>query len=271
MQRCGGGERKRLVTLVTSAWPFVLGIIQCGVRNPNSCAVENQNPHLVWISTDQVRYSRAGSDLETMHCFAHPVLLEWEQSIPWCDAERQRGYEALLHLMRRVATRAVPMGAALFAIGFWWIGRIPGGGGPLSYLWQLPLAGPLLLFWLLPYVALRLGFAKSTRGTCVRVRLLRRGIQFVEASGTVQQIDWCRFDAFDFRRWNGFDVLKLRFRGGWLSRRCARHGVVVEFGAAQVSASSIRGVLQDRGLCEEPLGERLGQPSKHDDTIWAAW
>jgi hypothetical protein len=78
-----------------------------------------------------------------MHCFAHPVLLEWEQSIPWCDAERQRGYEALLHLMRRVATRAVPMGAALFAIGFWWIGRIPGGGGPLSYLWQLPLAGPL--------------------------------------------------------------------------------------------------------------------------------
>jgi hypothetical protein len=49
-----------------------------------------------------------------MHCFAHPVLLEWEQSIPWCDAERQRGYEALLHLMRRVATRAVPMGAAHF-------------------------------------------------------------------------------------------------------------------------------------------------------------
>ncbi len=139
----------------------------------------------------------------------------------------------------------------------------------------LPLAaaigGAVVLFWLLPYVALRLGFAKSTRGTCARVRLLRRGIQFVEASGTVQQIDWCRFDAFDFRRWNGFDVLKLRFRGGWLSRRCARHGVVVEFGAAQVSASSIRGVLQDRGLREEPLGERLGQPSKHDDTIWAAW
>jgi hypothetical protein len=192
-----------------------------------------------------------------MRRLSNPVLLEWDESIPWCDAERQRSYEALLQLMRRVAVRGVPLGAALFAIGFWLIGRIPGGGGPISYLWQLKFAGPWLLFWLLPYVALRLGFATPTRGMCMHVRLHPRGIQFVEASGAVKQIDWSRFDAFDVRRWNGFDVLKLRFRGSWLSRRFARDSVAVEFDSAQVSMSSIREVLQDRGLREEPLGEPL--------------
>jgi hypothetical protein len=191
-----------------------------------------------------------------MRWFSNPVLLEWDESIPWCDAERQRSYEALLQLMRRVAIRGVPLGTALFAIGFWLIGRIPGGGGPISYRWQLEFAGPWLLFWLLPYVALRLGFAKPTRGTCVHVRFHLRGIQFVKAGGTVQ-IDWSRFDAFDVRRWNDFDVLKLRLRGSWLSRRFGRDSVAVEFGAAQVCTSSIREVLQDRGLSEEPLGAPL--------------
>jgi hypothetical protein len=192
-----------------------------------------------------------------MRWFSNPVLLEWDESIPWCDAERQRSYEALLQLMRSVAIRGVPLGAALFAIGFWLIGRIPGGGGPISYRWQLKFAGPWLLFWLLPYVALRLGLAKPTRGTGVRVRFHLRGIQFVEASGAVRRIDWSRFDAFDVRRWNGFEVLKLRFRGSWLSRRFARDSVAIEFDAAEVCTSSIREVLQDRGLCEEPLGEPL--------------
>jgi len=187
---------------------------------------------------------------------SNPVLLEWDESIPWCDAQRQRSYEALLRLMRRVAIRGVPVGAALFVIGFWLIGRIPGGGGPISYRWQLTFAGPLLLIWLLPYLALRLRFVRPTRGTCVRVRFHLRGIQFVQAGGAVQQINWSRFDAFDVRRWNGFDVLMLRFRGTWLSRRFGRDSVTVELGA-RVSTSSIGEVLQDRGLREEPLGEPL--------------
>ncbi|MGP8141600.1 MAG: hypothetical protein ACLQBU_06985 [Terriglobales bacterium] len=190
-----------------------------------------------------------------MRWFSNRVLLEWDESIPWSDAERQRSYEALPQLMRRVAIRSVPLGAALFAIGFWLIGRIP-GGGPISYGWQLRFAGPWILFWLLPYVALRLGFAKPTRGMCIHVRLRLRGIQIDKGSGTVQ-IDWSRFDAFDVGRWNGFDVLRLRLRGSWLSRRFGRDNVAFEFGAAQVCTSSIRGVLQDRGLYEEPLGEPL--------------
>jgi hypothetical protein len=192
-----------------------------------------------------------------MRLLSNPVLLEWDESIPWSDAEQQRRYEALLQLVRRVAVRDVPLGAALFATGFWLIGRIPGGGGPIPYRWQLTFAGPWLLFWLLPYVALRLGFVKPTPGTCVHVRFHLRGIQIVGASGTVKQIGWSEFDAFDVGRWNGFDVLKLRFRGSWLSRRFGRDSVAVEFCAAQVRTSSIRAVLQDRGLCEEPLGEPL--------------
>lgn len=194
-----------------------------------------------------------------MRWFSNPVLLEWDESIPWSDAERQRDYEALLQRMRRVAIRGVPLGAALFAIGFWLIGRIPGGGGPIFYRWQLKFGGPWLLFWLLPYVALRLGIAKPTCGTCVHIRIHLRGIQRVEAGGIHRQIDWARFDAFDVGRWNGFDVLSLRLRGSWLSRRFGRDIVTVEFGSAHVCASSIRGVLQDRGLCEEPLGEPLGK------------
>jgi hypothetical protein len=191
-----------------------------------------------------------------MRWFSNPVLLEWDESVLWCDVERQRSYEALLQLMRRLAIRSVPLGAGLFAIGFWLIGRIPGGGGPISYRWQLTFAGPWLLLWLLPYGALRLGFAKPTRGMCVHVRLRLRGIQFDKGGGTVQ-MDWSRFDAFDVRRWNGFDLLQLRLRGSWLSRRFGRDNVAFEFGSAQVCTSSIREVLQDRGLSEEPLGEPL--------------
>lgn len=191
-----------------------------------------------------------------MRSISNPVLLEWDESIPWCDAERQRSYEALFQAMRRLAILSVPMGVGLFAIGFWLIGRIPGGGGPIPYRWQLKFAGPCLLFWLLPYVALRLGLAKPARGMCVHVRLRLRGIEFVKGGGTVQ-ILWSRFDAFDVRMWNGFDVLKLHLRGGWLSRKFERGSVAVEFGAAQICASSIRELLQDRGLSEEPLGEPL--------------
>lgn len=190
-----------------------------------------------------------------MRWFSNPVLLEWDESIPWCDAERQRGYEALLKLVRRIAVRDVPAGAVIFATGFWLIGRIQGGGGPISYRWQLTFAGPWLLLWLLPYAALQLGFVEPSWGTCVHIQFRVRGIQFVEASGPGKQIDWSRFDAFEIGRRNGFDELKLRFRGNWLSRRFGRNNVAVEFCAARVDTLSIRQVLQDRGLHEESLNE----------------
>jgi hypothetical protein len=190
-----------------------------------------------------------------MRWFSNPVLLEWDESIRWCDARRQKGYEALLQSMRRVAVRTVPLGAVLFATGFWLIGRIPGGGGPISYRWQLTFAGPWLIFWLLPYIALRLGFAKPTHGTCDHVRFHLRGIQFIAANGIVRQINWSRLEAFDFGRWNGSEVLKLRFRGSWLPQRFEPGILAVEYCAAQVCASSIREVLQDRGLYQEALGE----------------
>ena len=187
--------------------------------------------------------------------FSNPVLLEWDESIPWSDAQRQTSYEEFVKLMRRLAVRVVPMGAVLFATGFWLIGRISGGGGPMPYSWQLKLAGPWLIFWLLPYVALRLGFVKPAFGTCVHIRIQVLGIQLVQADGTFKQITWPSFDAFEVGRWNGFDVLELRFRGSWLSRRFGRNSLTVEFCPARVSASSIREVLQDRGLFEEPLNE----------------
>lgn len=191
-----------------------------------------------------------------MRWVSDSVLLEWDQSIAWCDAERQRSYERLLHLMQRVAFRAVPLGAVLFASAFWLIGRIPGGGGPIPYRWQLKLAGPWLLFFLLPYVVLRLGLGTPKPGTSVHVRFHLRGIEFVEANRTIKQFGWSTFDAFELGSWNGFEVLKLRFRGSWLSQRFgSRIVAAVEFGAAQVHPSSIRQVLQERGLYEEPLGE----------------
>ena len=195
---------------------------------------------------------------EVMRWFSNPVLLEWDESIPWSDAERQTSYEALLQLTRRLAFRTVPLGAVLFATGFWLIGRIPRGGGPIPYRTQLIFAGPWLLFWLLPYVALRLGLAKPKRGTYVHVRFHLRGIQFIDVSGNIKGIDWSRFDTFVIGRWNGFDVLKLRFRDNWLLRRTGPKSVTaVEFGTAQVNPYSIREVLQDRGLYEETLDEPL--------------
>ncbi len=190
-----------------------------------------------------------------MRWLSNPVLLEWDESIPWCDAERQRSYQAFLRSMRRIAVRAVPMGAVLFAAGFWFIGRIPGGGGAIPYGWQLKFALPFLLPWSLPYVALRLGFGKPKGGTSVRVRFHAHGMQFVETNGAIKQVRWSSFDAFDFGWSNGFDILKLRLRGSWLSRRFGRQVAAIEVRATQVSDSSIRGVLRDRGLCEEPLGE----------------
>ena len=125
----------------------------------------------------------------------------------------------------------------------------------MPYRWQLIFAGPWLLFWLFPYIALRLGFCKPTQGICVHVRLHKRGIQFDVASHPVTQIDWSHFDAFELGRWNDFDVLRLRLRGTCFERRFRRLDVAVEFGVARVCTSSIRGVLLDRGLHEEPLNE----------------
>ena len=187
--------------------------------------------------------------------FSNPVLLEWDESIPWCDAERQRDYAALLVLVRRIAVLDVPLGAVIFATGFWLIGRIPGGGGPMSYRSQLTFAGPWLLFWLLPYAALRLGFVKPPWGTGVRVQLRARGIQFVGSSEVFRQIDWTRFHAFEISSRNGFDVLKLRVRDNWLSRKLGRKDVAIEFSRARVEIASIRRVLQDLGIHEEPMND----------------
>ncbi|HEY6181804.1 MAG TPA: hypothetical protein VIW67_06125 [Terriglobales bacterium] len=190
-----------------------------------------------------------------MRRFPNPVLLEWDESIPWCDAERQKSYEALLKLVRRIAGRDVPLGAVIFATGFWLIGRIPGGGGPISCRWQLSFAGPLLLLCLLPYAALQLGFGKPASGTCVHIQFRVRGIYFVEANATLEQIEWSKFKAFEIGRRDGFDELKLRLHGNWLSRRFGRDTVAVEFCVARVDTSSIRQVLQNRGLHEESLNQ----------------
>jgi hypothetical protein len=125
----------------------------------------------------------------------------------------------------------------------------------MPYRQQLIFAGPWLLFWLFPYIALRLGFCKPTQGTCVHVRLHKSGIQFVIAGHTVKQIDWSHFNAFELGRWNDMDVLRLHLRGTCFERRFRRLDVAVEFGIARVSSSSIREVLLDRGLHEEPLNE----------------
>ena len=188
-----------------------------------------------------------------MAWFSNPVLLEWDESVPWCDAERRRDYEALRKLARRLAVLDVPLGAVIFATGFWLIGRIPGGGGPISYGRQLAFAGPWLLQWLLPYAALRLGFVRPSWGTCVHIQFRVRGIQFVEASGSVKQINWNRFDAFEIYSRNGFDLLERRFN--WLSRRFGRNNVAVELDAARTLA--IRQLLQNRGLHEEHLTDPL--------------
>jgi len=74
-------------------------------------------------------------------------------------------------------------------------------------------------------------------------------------SHTVKRIDWSHFDAFELGRWNDFDVLKLRLRGTWVSRRLGRKNVAIEFGASRVRISSIREVLLDRGLDELTLDE----------------
>jgi len=192
-----------------------------------------------------------------MRWFSNPILLEWDESIPWCDTERQKGYEAILKLTRRIAVRTVPLGAVLFVIGFWLIGRIPGGGGPISYRWQLTFAGPWLLLWVLPYAALRLGFVKPAWGTAIRIQFRMRGIQLHKGRGTVSQIDWCKFDAFEIGSREGFDMLKLRFRDNWLLRKFGPNIVEIEFCAARVHTSSIRQVLLDRGLNEESLNEAL--------------
>ena len=227
-------------------WALPLGVIPMEIRIPslsNDCKMDPGSKRI-------------------RRWFSNPVLLEWDQSIPWSDAQSQTGYKGIVELTRNIAIRVVPLGVVLFAMGFWLIGRIPGGGGPIPYSWQLKLGGAWLLFWLLPYAVLRLGFVKATRGACVRVRLHVRGIQFADAHGDTpkEQVHWSRFDAFEIRRWNGSDLLRLRFRSSWLSRKFGTPILAVEFGAAQVSGCRIREVLQDRGLNEEPLNESFANP-----------
>lgn len=193
---------------------------------------------------------------EVVRWLKNPVLLEWAQSTPFCDLERKRTYEGFRVLLRGITVRAVPVGTVILALGFWFVGRIPHGPGPILYSLEFMAAATTLLIWPLLYGMLRLGLLRPKDGTSVRVRLRVRGMDLLREGTAGYLIKWSTFDAFDFGVWQGFHVLKLRVRGTWLSRRFDGQAIgALEFGEAGVSASAIKQVLLDRGLREEPLGD----------------
>jgi hypothetical protein len=184
-----------------------------------------------------------------------PVLLEWEQSIAWCDLDKQRGHEALRVLSRELVSRALPLGAAVLGLGLWFLSRIPdAGAAPLRA--GLIVAGSLLAALSLPYAALRLGLLRPTLGTSLRVRLRARGVQVAGARGVVRMVGWATFDAFAFGTWREFHVLKLRARAPWPLRRPRPARLALfEVPPTAVRPADVRAVLLDRGLQEEALGE----------------
>lgn len=184
---------------------------------------------------------------------SNPVLAEWSQSIPWCDLRQQQDHQAFLRLARILAFRAVPLGVALLLLGFWSIGKIPQGGGPVPRGRQLLLALPLLAL-AVPYILLRLGLIAPQPGTSVRARLRVRTIELVGRRGMVRVVPWSAFDAFDFGSWEGFDLLKLRLRQRWWTRGRRWPAVLaVEIGQSGVDPSKTRQILLERGLREESL------------------
>jgi hypothetical protein len=164
-----------------------------------------------------------------------PVLLEWEQSIAWCDLDKQRGHEALRVLSRELVSRALPLGAAVLGLGLWFLSRIPdAGAAPLRA--GLIVAGSLLAALSLPYAALRLGLLRPTLGTSLRVRLRARGVQVAGARGVVRMVGWATFDAFASRA------------------EAARAGPVAPAASATSPSRAVRGAPHRGAACRRPGG-----------------
>ncbi|MCG6926257.1 MAG: hypothetical protein LJF30_13210 [Acidobacteria bacterium] len=192
---------------------------------------------------------------------SNPVLVEWEEPVAWSDHATQRSYEAYCELARVLAFRSAPLAVLLLGLGFWWIGRIPGGAGPVSLSRQLLIAVPLLAVLVLPHLAR--GFLKPRPGRRRRIRLCERGPQVVGDGGAAKTSRWAEFDAFDFARWRDVPLLKLRLRGSWISRRLAARRVVgfgVDFPEAE---ERLRPLLRQRGLHEKPLEDPFRQGRYH--------
>jgi hypothetical protein len=183
---------------------------------------------------------------------SNPVLVEWEEPVAWSDHAAQRSYEAFCELARVLAFRSAPVAVLLLGLGFWWISRIPGGAGPVPLSRQLLIAVPLLAALVLPHVAA--GFWRPKPGRTRKIRLCERGPQVVVDGGGARTSRWSEFDAFDFGPWRDVQLLKLRLRGSWISRRLAARRVV-GFGVDSPAAEErLRPLLRQRGLHEEPLG-----------------
>jgi hypothetical protein len=184
---------------------------------------------------------------------SNPVLLEWEEPVAWSDHVGQRSYEAFCELARVLAFRSAPVALLLLGLGFWWIGRIPDGAGPVPLSRQLLIAAPLLAALALPHLAR--GFLKPRPGRTRRIRLCERGLQVVGDGGVAKTSRWAELDAFDLGAWRDVRLLKLRLRRSWISRRLAPRRVV-GFGVdSPETEERLRPLLRDRGLQEEPLGD----------------
>jgi hypothetical protein len=186
---------------------------------------------------------------------ANPVLAEWEEPAAWSDAVARSSHESLRELTRILALRAAPTAAALLALGFWWIGRIPGGTGPVPPSFQLLVAAPMIVGLVLPHLVVRMVAPRPGRRR--RIQLRERG-PTVELEGRPARTSrWGELDAFDFGVWQDVSLLKLRLRGTWLSRRLAPRRVM-GFGLDSADAPErLRPILLERGLREEPLADPL--------------
>jgi hypothetical protein len=186
---------------------------------------------------------------------ANPVLEEWEEPVAWSDAVTRRSQDSLRELTRVLAFRAAPTAAVLLVLGFWWIGRIPGGAGPLSPSFQLLVATCVVAALVLPHVVS--GMVKPRPGRRRRIQLRERGPQVAVDGQPVKTSRWAEFDAFDFGEWGGVALVKLQLRGSWLSRWLAPRRVV-GFGLdAADAADRLRPILLERGLQEVPLVDPL--------------
>ena len=186
---------------------------------------------------------------------SNPVLMEWDEPVAWSDSVGQRSYEALRELARVLAFRSAPVALLLLAVGFWWIGRIPGGLGPVPLSEQLLVAVPLLAALIVPHVAS--GFWRPKPGRRRQIRLCERGPQVAVEGGVARTSRWSEFDAFDFGPWRDVQLLKLRRRGSWISRRLGGQRVVGFAVDSTDVTQRLRPLLLDRGLHEEPLGDPL--------------
>ena len=200
------------------------------------------------------RGARRGAAVDHLkRWLSNPVLLEWEEPVSWSDHVGQRAHEAFCELARVLAFRSAPVALLLLGLGFWWIGRIPDGTGPVPFSRQLLIAAPLLAALVLPHVAR--GFLKPRSGRKRRIRLCERGLQVGGDGGVVKTSRWAELDAFDLGVWRDVRLLKLRLRGSWISRRLAPRRVV-GFGVdSPETEERLRPLLRDRGLHEEPLGD----------------